>query len=372
MNILIIGAGPVGCTLANLFSTDKKKNIQIIEKRDHIAGNCYDFYDRNNVLVHKYGPHYFRSNNKKIIKFLSNFTAWIDGNYYVKSCDKGKLFQFPINLNTLEHIYKKKFNKKIAENFFKEQKKTILNPKNFEEFLINKIGKDLYNKFYKNYTIKQWGLDPKKLNSNIAKRIPIRLNRNNKYLREKYQLMPKKGFTEMFKNMINKKNIAVSLNSKIVFNIKTVDDFINQYDYIFYSGPIDNFFNFKYGKLNWRSLKFKYKNFKKDLKQVVGQINYPNQFKYTRSVEYKHITKQKNKTTTISYEYPLKEGDPYYPVNTKEDHFKYRNYLKKTKELEKKKVFFVGRLAEYTYINTDEAIDKAIKLYKKISKKHNL
>ena len=368
MKILIVGAGPVGCTVANLFSNKRSNKIEIVEKRNHIAGNCYDYYDVNNILVHKYGPHYFRTNKKYIIEYLSKFTKWIKGEYYVNSYDNRKLYQFPINLNTLEEVYQQKFTKEKAEKYFQDNKKKIKKPKNFEEYLISKIGNDLYSKFYKNYTIKQWGIDPKKLKSDIAMRIPIRTNRNNKYLKEKFQLMPSKGFTFMFGNMIKSKNIKVMLNSKIEINSKTKDWLKKNYDLIIYTGPIDKFFLNKYGKLNWRSLKFNFKNFKQRFKQPVCQINYPNNFRYTRTVEYKHVTKQDSDSTTISYEYPLSKGDPYYPVNTKIDETRYKKYLELADEFNEYNIYFAGRLAQYTYINTDEAINIGLNLYKKLNK----
>ena len=368
MNILIVGAGPVGCTLANLFSKNKKNYIKILDKRNHIAGNCFDYFDKNGILVHKYGPHYFRSNDKSLIRYLSKFTSWIKGDYFVKAYDQGKLFQFPINLDTLEEVFNEKFDKKKAQSFYRSNTNNIKNPKNFEEYLINKVGAKLYDKFYKNYTIKQWGIDPKKLDMQIAKRIPIRLNRDRRYIKEKYQIMPKNGFTAMFKKMITKKNIDIKLKSKKIINIDCLHKLQKSFDLIFYTGPIDTFFNYRYGVLNWRSLSFKFKNFEVKYKQDVGQINYPNNYDYTRSVEYKHVTKQISKSTTLSYEYPLANGDPYYPVNTDKDKIKYQNYLHEARKYEKVNLYMCGRLAEYTYINTDQAIKRAIELYEKINR----
>lgn len=362
--ILIIGCGPVGIVAAEILSRNSFE-IDIIESRNHIAGNCYDYKNKHNILVHKYGPHYFRTNDIKILKYLSKFTKWIKGNYHVKSYVNRELYDFPINLNTLEKFFKRKFNNQNAKRFLK---KISIKKKgdNFENYLLSKIGKDLYESFYKNYTIKQWSHDPKKLGSSIAKRIAIKFNRNKDYIKEKYKFMPKNGFTEMFKNMLKHKNISIILNKKYKFN----PIHLKKYNKIIYTGPIDAFFNFKYGKLNWRSLKFAFKHYKKELIQPSVQINYPNNYKYTRTVEYKHVTKQKSKFTSISKEFPQKIGEPYYPVSLKSDKIKLKKYLVEVKKLKENNIYFVGRLAEYTYINTDQAIEKGIGIANNIIKKN--
>jgi UDP-galactopyranose mutase len=336
-------------------------NIVVIDKRKHIAGNCYDYKNKYGVLVHKYGPHYFRTNNKNIINYLSKFTEWIPGNYFVKSLYKKELYDFPINLNTIEKFYKKKFTKNSAKFFLKNISKISLKKKNnFEDYLISVIGTDLYDAFYKNYSKKQWGINPRNLSVKIAKRVPVYFDRSRNYIKAKYKLMPKFGFTEMFKKMTNKRNIHIKLSTS--FNHKM----LKYYDLVVYTGPIDSFFNYNLGKLEWRSLDFKFITKKQSFLQDNVQINYPNDYKYTRSVEYKHVTNQKNKFTTISREFPKSKGEPYYPINTKENNNLYIKYLNKTKLL--KNIFFCGRLAEYTYINTDEAINKGLALSKKIQK----
>lgn len=364
-NVLIVGAGPVGCTVANILS-NKNYKIRIVDSRNHVAGNCYDYHDKFGVLVHKYGPHYFRSNNKKIINYLSKFTKWIPGEYIVNSFVDKKLYEFPINLNTINMFFRTNFNSAEAKKFLKE--KSIKNKnskkKNFETYLLSKIGKDLYEKFYKNYTIKQWDTNPKLLSESIAKRIPLRFNLDKNYIISKYKLMPKNGFTEMFKKMIAKKNITVQLKKKFFYSSRIPKKF----DIIIYTGPIDSFFNYKFGRLGWRSLKFVFKTYKKKFKQNCLQINYPNDYKFTRSVEYKHVTKQKSIYTTLSYEYPKSVGDPYYPISTSKDKKILNIYNNEKKKLEKNKIFFAGRLADYKYINTDEAVETGLLLAKKIFK----
>ena len=364
-DVVIIGAGPVGCVLAQKISTELNLSCLIIEKRKHIAGNCYDEKNKKGVLYHKYGPHYLRFKNKKIFKYLSNFTDWIPGEYIVKSCVDKKLYPFPINLDTLENFFDVKFKtKKEAIKFINKKKIKIKNPKNSEDFILSKLGSEIYEKFYKNYTIKQWGINPRKLSSNIAGRVPIRFNRDPYYVNEKLKFMPKKGFTKMFEKMISNKKIRLSLNTDF-FKIRKK---IKYNKFLIYTGTPDKFFNYKYGKLNWRSLDFKFKTFKKKYIQKSVQYNYPNDYKFTRKVEIKHVTKQKTPYTIISKEYPKSNGDPYYPIINNVNLNKFNKYKKLIDEIENQNIFFEGRLAQYKYFNTDEVIERALNLFKKIKK----
>lgn len=366
-DVIIVGAGPVGCVLAQKFSSELNLSCLIIEKRGHIAGNCYDEKNKKGVLYHKYGPHYLRFKNKKTYKYLSNFTKWIPGDYIVKSFVEKKLYPFPINLDTLENFFNTKFKtKKDAINFINRKKINIKNPKNAEEFILSKLGYEIYEKFYKNYTIKQWGIHPKKLSSSITGRVPIRFNRNPYYVNEKFKFTPKKGFTKMFEKMINNKNIKLSLNTDF-FKIRNK---IKYNKCLIYTGTPDKFFNYKYGKLNWRSLKFKFEIFKKKYVQKSVQYNYPNNFKFTRKVEIKHVTKQKTPFTVISKEYPKSKGDPYYPIINNQNLNKFNKYKKLIDKVENQNIFFEGRLAQYKYFNTDEIIERALNLFKILKKKY--
>lgn len=365
-DVLIIGAGPVGCVLAERFANELNLTCHIIEKRNHIAGNCYDTYNKKGLLYHKYGPHYLRFKNFKTYKYLSKFSKWIPGNYIVKSVINNKLYPIPINLNTLELFFKKRFkSKKNAINFINKKRLKIKNPRNAEEFIQSRLGNEIYEAFYKNYTIKQWGMHPKKLSKTITGRLPIRFNRDPYYVNEKLKLMPKEGFTKMFSNMINNRKIKVSLNTDF-YKIRNKLKFNH---FMIYTGTPDKFFNYKYGKLKWRSLLFKFKNYKKKFIQNCVQYNYPNNYLFTRTVEIKHVTKQKSNFTVISKEFPKANGDPYYPINTKRNIKLYSKYLKLIKKVEKKNIYFEGRLATYKYLNTDEVIEKALFLYDKLKKK---
>ncbi len=366
-DVIIVGGGPVGCVLANKISNELNMNCLIIEKRNHIAGNCYDTHNSKGLLYHKYGPHYLRFKNKKILNYLSKFTKWIPGNYIVKSVVNGKLYPIPINLDTLEIFFKRKFkSKKEVINFIDSKRIKIKNPKNFEEFVLSKLGKEIYENFYKNYTIKQWGIHPRKLSKDVAGRLPIRFDRNPYYVREKLRLMPKEGFTKMFSNMINNKKIKVKLKCNF-FKLRKKIKFNH---FMIYTGEPDRYFNFKYGKLDWRSLIFKFKNFKKKKFQKYVQYNYPNDFKYTRIVEIKHVTKQKSNYTVISKEYPTNKGDPYYPLSDKKNLKLFNKYKKLIAKEKRKHIYFEGRLAKYRYFNTDEVIQNALDLFKILKSKY--
>ena len=366
-DVIIIGGGPVGCVLAERITSVLKLDCTIIEKRNHIAGNCYDELNSKGLLYHKYGPHYLRFKNKKTMNYLSKFTKWIPGEYIVKSSVDKKLYPFPINLDTLEMFFNCKFkSKKDVLKFLKKKQIKIKKPKNFEEFVISRLGKDIYEKFYKNYTLKQWNIHPKKLAKEIAGRLPIRFNRNPYYVREKLRFMPKKGFTYMFNKMIKSKKIKVKLNTdffrfrkKIKFN-----------HFMIYTGEPDRYFNFKYGKLDWRSLIFKFQNFKKKNIQSCVQYNFPNDHKYTRTVEIKHVTKQRNNYTVISKEYPTNKGDPYYPISNQKNIKLFKKYENLIIKEMKKNIYFEGRLAKYKYFNTDEVIESALDLFNKLKKKY--
>ena len=366
-DVIIIGAGPVGCVLAEKITSELKLNCLIIEKRNHIGGNCYDEYNSKGLLYHKYGPHYLRFKNRKTMNYLSKFTKWIPGEYIVKSSIDNKLYPMPINLDTLEMFFKKKFRSKIdALKFLEKKRLKIKNPKNFEEFVLSKLGREIYEKFYKNYTIKQWNINPKSLSKEIAGRLPIRFNRNPYYVKEKLRFMPKKGFTAMFKKMTNCKKIKIKFNTDF-FKLRKKIRF--KY-FMIYTGEPDRYFDYKYGKLDWRSLIFKFKNYKKGKLQNCVQYNYPNDYKFTRSVEIKHVTKQKSNYTIISKEFPTSKGDPYYPISNKKNISLFKKYEKLILNEKKKNIFFEGRLAKYKYFNTDEVIESALSLFNFLKKNY--
>lgn len=362
-DLLVIGAGPVGCVLANLAANQLNWKVLLLDKRQHIAGNCYDCYHNSGVMIHKYGPHYFRTNSKQLIDYLTQFTTWIPGNYYVKSYSRDEYFPFPINILTLEQFYNTKLTPQQAKDLLEKVREKIENPANSEEFVLSKVGRELYEAFYLGYTLKQWDIHPQKLDASVAGRIPIRFNKDQRYVDHKYQLTPEFGFTRMFQNMIDHKNIHLLLNT----DYKDIKNDIIPKKAVLYTGPVDEYFDYSFGKLPWRSLSFEFKLFQQEYVQPVVQINYPNDFDYTRSVEIKHVTRQRHHQTIISYEYPNSEGEPFYPVPNSENQKLFEKYREAAKkETEEKNVFFAGRLANYTYLNTDQAIESAFEIFNRI------
>lgn len=365
IDLLIVGAGPVGCVVANKAANELGWKVLMLEKRNHIAGNCYDCYHDNGVLIHRYGPHYFRTNNKALLDYLSKYTSWIPGNYFVKSYTKGEYFAFPISLLTLEQFYNKNLTADQAKKLLKEVSENIPNPSNSEEFVLSRVGKELYEAFYLGYTLKQWDIHPKDLHKSVCGRIPIRFNKDPRYVDHKYQVTPEHGFTKLFANMIGHKNIHILLNS----DFRELRKSIQPKKATLYTGAVDEYFGHKFGKLPWRSLVFDFKTYYEEKVQPVVQVNYPNNFDYTRSVEIKHVTKQKHPYTVVSYEYPVSEGDPYYPIPREANHqlnFKYQELAEE--ERKQNQVYFAGRLAKYTYLNTDQAIESALETYEQIKK----
>ncbi len=364
-DLLICGAGPVGCTIAELASSKHNLKSVIVEKRNHISGNCYDEEHSSGILIHKYGPHYFRAKDKKIFDYMSKFTDWIDGDYIVNSYVDKKQYEFPINLNTLEMFFKVKLDEKKARELLDSKKINIPNPSNAEEALLSIVGTELYENFYKGYTKKQWGVSAKFLDPSVVLRVPIRFNRNHFYVDEGIKKMPKKGYNFLFTKMTDSENIKIMKNTNFV----SIRDVIKPKIATVYTGPVDEYFDFKYGKLEWRSLDFDFKLYDKEFVQSCVQINYPNDYDYTRSVEIKHVTKQKHNQTVVSYEYPKGVGEPYYPVINSTNQLLYNKYKLDADKLKTKdRIYFAGRLAEYKYINIDHAIDRAIQTFNQIEK----
>ncbi len=348
---LIVGAGFAGAVMAERLASQLDKKVILVEKRNHIGGNAYDEYDEHGILVHRYGPHIFHTNSKEVFDYLSHFTDWRFYEHKVLANLKGELYPIPINRTTINKIYNKSFtNKKATEDFLnsiKEQRNPVLNS---EDVIVNQVGYILFDKFFRHYTKKQWYLEPKDLLPSVCGRILVRTNIDDRYFADKYQFMPKEGYTKMFEKMLRHKNIEILLNT----DYKTILDEV-KFHKIIYTGPIDYFFDYKYGQLPYRSIKFEYESMKVEYYQGSAQINYVgNEVAYTRVVEHKYLSSQKTNSTTISREYPQLAGEPFYPIPTEENKEHYKKYKA---ELEKtKNVTFCGRLAEYQYLNMDQVV----------------
>ncbi len=362
-DILIVGAGISGLTLAERYSTVLNKKVLLIDIRDHIGGNCYDYINEIGILVPKYGPHFFHTNNEKVWDYVSKFTEWTPYEHRVLAKVKKKLVPVPVNITTVNKLFNLKIsNEDEMEKFLEKERQDLDQVLNSEDSALKRVGKRIYELIFKNYTIKQWDMLPSDLNPSVLNRIPIRNNFDDRYFTDKYQAMPKNGYTKLFKKMIKSSNIEVKLNTDY-FELK--ENLL--YQKMFFTGPIDRFFDFLYKeKLQYRSLKFKHENLNQEYFQNVAQVNYPNNFKFTRITEPKHSYGKKNKKTTIIKEYPTWKGEGYYPVPNERNLNLYYKYQSIAKEYEKQNIYFVGRLATYKYINMDEAFNCALELFEKL------
>ena len=359
-DFLIVGAGFAGAVMAERLASQLNKKVLIIDKRSHIGGNTYDHYNNDGLLIHKYGPHLFHTNSREIFDYLGEFTTWRPYEHRVLASVDGMLVPIPINLNTINQLYGLQLSSNQVDEFLRSKAETKTQIITSEDVVVNKVGRELYEKFFKGYTKKQWGLDPSELDAAVAARIPVRNNRDNRYFTDTYQAMPLLGYTRMFENMLSHPNIKIMLNT----DYKEIEQMIPHKEMIF-TGPVDYYFDYCYGKLPYRSIEFRFETLETERHQVTGTINYPNEHPYTRSTEFKFITGQKHSKTTVVYEYPQKDGDPYYPVPRPENSELYKRY--QTLALGLKSVYFTGRLATYKYYNMDQVVAQSLTLYKKIS-----
>ncbi|ADD01948.1 UDP-galactopyranose mutase [Thermoanaerobacter italicus Ab9] len=363
---VVVGAGIAGITFAENIARRLNKKVLIIEKRNHIGGNCYDEYNENGVLIHKYGPHIFHTNNKKVWDYLSQFTEWNIYYHRVLGSIDGKFVPIPFNLNTLHELLPESSANKLENHLIREfgygSKVPVLELKHSTNKDLKFLADFIYEKVFLNYTTKQWGMRPEELDPEVTGRVPVYISCDNRYFQDRYQGIPKYGYTKMFEKMLDNKNIHLMLNT----DYKEIIDEI-KYDKMIYTGPIDYFFDYKHGKLPYRSLYFKFETYQLDQYQPVGTINYPNEYDFTRITEYKHMTGQNHEFTTIVKEYPKdckSENDiPYYPIPQKENMEicnKYKNEAEKQKN-----ILFVGRLAEYRYYNMDAVVERVLSFFER-------
>ncbi|MDP9037294.1 MAG: UDP-galactopyranose mutase [Myxococcota bacterium] len=357
---LIVGAGFAGAVVAERLATQLGKKVILCDKRPHVGGNAYDFFDDAGILVHKYGPHIFHTAAPRIFRYLSQFTRWRPYEHRVLAQVDGKLLPFPINVDTVNRLYDTNMSRSEVEEFFARVAVPIKHPKTSEEAVVSKIGRELYEKFFKNYTRKQWGLDPSELDAAVAARVPARTNYDDRYFTDDFQAMPRDGFTRMFERMLDHKNICVRLNTDYRDLVREV-----KFDRMVYSGPIDAFFDYRYGQLPYRSIKFEFQTHEREVFQSGAVINYPNDYEHTRVTEFKYLTGQKHPKTTVVYEFPCAEGDPYYPVPRPANAELYRSY--KALADATPKVHFVGRLATYRYYNMDQVVGQALACFDQIA-----
>jgi UDP-galactopyranose mutase len=362
---LVVGAGFSGSVIAERLASQLGKKVLVVDRRSHIGGNAYDHHNQAGILVHRYGPHIFHTNSRDVFEYLSQFTEWRSYEHRVRASVDGQLVPIPINLDTINTLYGLNLNSFEVEDFLK----SVAEPKDHiytsEDVVVSKVGRVLYEKFFRGYTRKQWGLDPSELDKSVIARIPTRTNRDNRYFTDTYQAMPLYGFTQLFETMLSHPNIKVMLNTdyrEIVNGIPCQE--------MVYTGPIDEFFEYRYGKLPYRSLEFKHETHNTPVYQSAPVINYPNEHLYTRVTEFKYLTGQEHPKTSIVYEFPRAEGDPYYPVPRAENAELYKQY--KALSDATPGVYFVGRLATYKYYNMDQCVAQALMVYKQIASKAQL
>ena len=355
---LVVGAGFAGSVMAERLA-NAGKSVMVLDKREHIGGNAYDHYNDDGVLVHKYGPHIFHTNSQDVFDYLSRFTAWRPYQHRVLAQVDGQRVPIPINLQTINQLYGLSLTSFQVEEFLASVAEKRPSLKTSEDVIVSKVGRELYEKFFQNYTRKQWGLDPSELDAAVTARIPVRTNRDDRYFSDKYQVMPLHGYTRMFERMLSNPNIKVLLNT----DFRDAVEFIPFREMI-YTGPVDEYFDCCFGKLPYRSLRFQHETHAVERFQEAPVVNFPNEYYYTRCTEFKYLTGQSHAKTSIVYEYPTAEGDPYYPIPRPENTELYRQYERLAAETAN--VHFVGRLATYKYYNMDQVVAQALTLCTKI------
>ncbi|AOB33671.1 UDP-galactopyranose mutase [Bordetella sp. H567] len=361
---MVVGAGFAGCVLAERLAAGLDQRVLVIDRRPHIGGNAYDYFDNAGLLVHRYGPHIFHTNADPVVKYLSRFTNWRPYEHRVLSDVGGMLVPMPINLTTLSMLYGQDFSSESAQTFLAARAETDRPIRTAEDMVLSQVGRDLYERFFRGYTRKQWGLDPSQLDKSVTARVPARTSDDDRYFTDRFQAMPDQGYTRMFERMLDHPNIDVCVGT----DYRELRGAVPARRLV-YTGPIDEYFDHCYGPLPYRSLIFRHVTFDKEQFQPVGVVNYPAEdTPYTRITEYKHLTGQRHPKTSVTYEYPSAEGDPYYPVPRAENAALYRRYQALADE--RPHVLFVGRLATYRYYNMDQVVGQALATYARIEAEH--
>ena len=356
---LVVGAGFAGSVLAERLARERGDRVLVVDRRPHIAGNAYDAYDAAGILVHRYGPHIFHTNSDQVFAYLSRFTDWRPYEHRVLAQVEGQLLPIPINLDTVNRLYGLNLTSDELEGFFAARAEPVEEVRTSEDVVVSRVGRDLYEKFFRGYTRKQWGVDPSQLDRSVTARVPVRTNRDDRYFGDRHQAMPAEGYTRMFQRMLDHPNIKIMLQA----DYREVQELVPHHRVIF-TGPVDEFFDYRFGRLPYRSLTFRHVTLGTEWHQPVAVVNYPQDHDYTRVTEYKHLTGQEHPRTSLTYEYPSDEGDPYYPVPNPANAELYRRYQALADATPD--VWFVGRLATYRYYNMDQVVGQALATFERI------
>jgi UDP-galactopyranose mutase len=361
---LIVGAGFAGSVLAERLASQTGARVLLIDRRPHVGGNAYDEPNEAGILYHKYGPHIFHTNSDQVVEYLSQFTEWRPYEHRVRAVVRDKLVPIPINRTTLNQLFGLDLQTdEDAADYLASRAEPVDDIRTSEDVVVNAVGRELYELFFRGYTRKQWGLDPSQLDKSVTARIPTRTNTDDRYFTDSFQAMPKDGYTAMFERMLDHPLIEVRTGVEF----RDVRDAVDA-DHIIFTGRIDEYFDYRFGHLPYRSLKFDHRTLEQERYQPVGTVNYPSpDVPYTRISEYKHLTGQEAPVTTITYEYPSAEGDPYYPIPREENQELFKRYEALADETEG--VTFVGRLATYRYYNMDQIVGQALATYRRIREK---
>lgn len=379
-DFIVVGAGFAGLVIAERISSKLNKKVLIIEKRSHIGGNCYDYRDENGILIHKYGPHIFHTSYDEVFNYLSNFTDWVPYQHKVLGYIDGKKVPIPFNFDSINILFPKDFSKslqsKLLSYFEYGTRTSILKMKNTEDKDIRFLAEYIYEKVFLNYTTKQWGTKPEDISPEVIERVPVVIGKDDRYFNDKYQYLPEKGYTSMFKNMLDSNNIKVLLNTdfkevlKIDIQNKKIFFLGNEFKgKLIFTGMIDELFDYMFGMLPYRSLKFQLKDIKTDFFQEVATVNYPNDYDFTRITEYKHFYKlyymdSSFKNTKIVFEFPdnYELGKiAYYPVLSENSKKIYNDY--KDISMSLKDLVLVGRLADFKYYDMDDIVKRSLEVF---------
>ena len=359
---LVVGAGLAGSTIAERLASQLDARVLVVDKRPHVAGNTHDPLNEDGLRYHQYGPHIFHTNAPQVVEYLSAFTAWIPYEHRVLARVEGQLLPIPINRTTINRLYDLDLDARGVERFLAARAEKLARIENSEQMIVSRVGRELYETFFRGYTRKHWGLDPSELDATVCGRIPTRTNDDDRYFTDAFQAMPKDGFTALVGNMLAHPRIEVVTGC----DFARIEDRA-RFNHVIYTGPIDEYFEYKYGRLPYRSLRFELETREVAWAQPVGCVNEPDyEVPYTRTTEYKHLTGQAHPKTILGREYPSAEGDPYYPIPRPDNRELYRKYA--TLAAAQRHVTFVGRLAEYKYFNMDQVVASALTTFEELAR----